>query len=85
MSIDGIEFVEAMPNMQQLDVNGLLINYIGLGDFLKNKEASGRIQDIADIQEIKKDIDSQQKEKENKTRANYPLKHSLSTITLHLI
>lgn len=63
MSIDGIEFTEAIPNIQQLDVNGLVINYIGLGDFLKNKEASGRIQDIADIQEIRKDIDRQQKRK----------------------
>ena len=33
------------------------INYIGLNDFIKNKQASGRMQDLADIQEIKKLLD----------------------------
>lgn len=32
----------------------LFLNYIGLDDFLVNKQASGRKQDLADIREIKK-------------------------------
>jgi hypothetical protein len=32
----------------------LFLNYIGLDDFLTNKQASGRKQDLADIREIKK-------------------------------
>lgn len=55
-NIDGLEFDEAVKNMQQMDADDLTINYIGLQDFLKNKEASGRSQDLADIQEIKKAI-----------------------------
>jgi len=35
------------------------LNYIGLNDFVKNKQASGRIQDLADIQEIKKLLDTE--------------------------
>jgi hypothetical protein len=34
--------------------NDLILNYIGLDDFLINKQASGRKQDLADIREIKK-------------------------------
>lgn len=34
--------------------NNSYLNYIGLDDFLINKQASGRKQDLADIREIKK-------------------------------
>ena len=34
--------------------NDFTINYIGLHDFVKNKQATCRIQDLADIREIKK-------------------------------
>ena len=34
--------------------NDFKINFIGLNDFIKNKQATGRIQDLADINEIKK-------------------------------
>ncbi len=53
-SIDGIEFGEAVKNMRKIAVDDFMVNYIGASDFIKNKEASGRTQDIADIKEIKK-------------------------------
>lgn len=54
-SIDGVTFDEAALHMQSLQVeDGFIICYIGLADFLKNKKASGRKQDLADIKEIKK-------------------------------
>lgn len=54
-SIDGVIFDEAAIHMQSLQVeDDLVICYIGLSDFLKNKKASGRKQDLADIKEIKK-------------------------------
>ncbi len=53
--IDGLNFEEARKNMQGIDLEeGLKINYIGLHDFIRNKMASGRIQDLADIREIQK-------------------------------
>jgi len=54
-SIDGVEFNEAVKHMNRIEIEtGLPLNYIGLNDFVKNKKASGRMQDLADIQEINK-------------------------------
>jgi len=54
-SIDGVEFKDAIKNTLRLEVeNDFVINYIGLKDFVKNKQATGRSQDLVDIQEIKK-------------------------------
>ena len=54
-SIDGVEFKDAIQNMLRLEIeNDFAINYIGLNDFVKNKQASGRSQDLADIQQIQK-------------------------------
>ena len=54
-SIDGVSFADAISNMQIIRLeNDLILNYIGLNDFLINKQASGRKQDLADIREIKK-------------------------------
>ena len=54
-SIDGVEFKDAIQNMLHLEIeNDFAINYIGLNDFIKNKQASGRSQDLADIREIQK-------------------------------
>jgi hypothetical protein len=52
--IDGIAFKEAYPNKLIIDVEGLPVNYIGLDDLIKNKQASGRRQDITDISELNK-------------------------------
>ena len=54
-SIDGISFSDASIGMQKIHLeDDIVINYIGLDDFLVNKQASGRKQDLADIREIKK-------------------------------
>jgi predicted nucleotidyltransferase len=50
-TIDGVTFESAFPN--KLLVDGLEVKYIGLKDFIVNKTASGRSQDIADLKEIK--------------------------------
>ena len=54
-TIDGIEFKDAVKDMNRVEVEkDFIINFIGLNDFVKNKKATGRIQDLADIEEIKK-------------------------------
>jgi predicted nucleotidyltransferase len=54
-NIDGVEFEASVSDMQKMQLeHDFTINYIGLSDFLKNKKASGRKQDLADIREIKK-------------------------------
>lgn len=53
-SIDGVEFSSAYPNSKILNTENLEVRFIGLKDFIQNKSASGRPQDLVDIQEIKK-------------------------------
>jgi predicted nucleotidyltransferase len=56
-SIDGLTFEEAAVNMQIIDLDGLQVSYVGLNDFIRNKESTGRLKDRSDIEEIKKLID----------------------------
>jgi predicted nucleotidyltransferase len=66
-SIDGVEFNKAVENMQQIVLdNNLKINYVGVGDFIKNKQACGRKQDLIDIKEIKKNLLLERRERKNK-------------------
>jgi hypothetical protein len=54
-AIDGVDFKEAILNMQKIELeNNLTVNYIGLNDLVKNKQASGRRQDITDVKALKK-------------------------------
>ncbi|WP_111669996.1 nucleotidyltransferase [Algoriphagus litoralis] len=53
-TIDGVEFKDAYPNSKIIKTENLEIRFIGLKDFIQNKSASGRPQDLVDIQEIKK-------------------------------
>jgi len=53
--IDGVKFSEAMLNMEKIELeNDLVINYIGLNDLVKNKQVSGRRQDITDVKTLQK-------------------------------
>ncbi|MES2278329.1 MAG: nucleotidyltransferase [Bacteroidota bacterium] len=52
--IDGVSFDEAYQNKAIIDIDGLMINYIGLDDLIKNKISSGRHQDISDVVALRK-------------------------------
>lgn len=47
--IDGVEFEEAWVNRIHVQISGLDIPVIGREEFLKNKRAVGRPQDLADV------------------------------------
>lgn len=53
-SIDGVDFKDAYENRQEIDLDGLMIIYIGLKEFIRNKEAAGRSQDLSDISALQK-------------------------------
>jgi len=53
-SIDGVDFDDAYKSVQIIELEELKVPYIGLGDFIKNKQATGRKKDLLDIKEIKK-------------------------------
>lgn len=48
-SIDGVEFDEAWSRRVVLDLDGVLVPFIGREDLLTNKRVAGRPQDIADV------------------------------------
>lgn len=48
MSIPGVEFSSAWGNRHEVEIDGVLVRFIGLEDLLRNKEASGRPQDLLD-------------------------------------
>lgn len=52
--IDGVNFVDAYSSKLTIDVDGLMVTYIGLDDLIKNKTNSGRTQDLADVTALKK-------------------------------
>ncbi|WP_348619713.1 hypothetical protein [Pedobacter lusitanus] len=60
--IDGVKFSEAILNMEKIKLeDDLVINYIGLNDLVKNKQVSGRRQDITDVKPLQKVIKSKKK------------------------
>lgn len=52
-SIDGVHFNECYPNRKTIEIDGLFVNFIGYNDLIKNKKASGRHQDLGDIENLK--------------------------------
>jgi hypothetical protein len=50
--IDGVTFEEAWPHRIAGDYGGQSIDLIGREEFLRNKKASGRLQDLADIEAV---------------------------------
>jgi predicted nucleotidyltransferase len=52
--ISGIDFAEAWPRRVDGRFDGLSVTLIGAEDLLRNKRASGRPKDLADLDEISK-------------------------------
>ncbi len=53
-SIDGVEFTECYGNKKTVTIDDIDINFISLEDLKKNKKASGRYQDLADLENLEK-------------------------------
>ncbi|HLF46260.1 MAG TPA: hypothetical protein VI548_07530 [Chitinophagaceae bacterium] len=51
-SIDGVNFKDCYPNRKIVSIDGITVNFIGFNDLLKNKKASGRHQDLGDIDNL---------------------------------
>ncbi len=48
-SIDGVEFDEAWPHRVVVDLEGVRVPVIGRAHLIRNKRASGRPRDLADL------------------------------------
>jgi len=51
-SIDGVQFDDCYPNKKEIEMEGLPVQFIGYADLIKNKKASGRHQDLGDIENL---------------------------------
>jgi hypothetical protein len=52
--VDGLEFQESKNNCNWFDLEKIRVPYIDFEDLIKNKLASGRFKDLADIEQLKK-------------------------------
>lgn len=51
-SIDGVEFADAFERSAAVSVGGVDVRVIGVEDLVTNKRASGRLQDLADVERL---------------------------------
>ncbi len=50
--ISGVEFEDCLSRRIKVDLDGLLVNFIGMEDLKKNKKAAGRLKDLADVENL---------------------------------
>lgn len=51
-SVDGVEFDSCYESKFEVEIEGTRIDFINLEDLKKNKKASGRYQDLADLENL---------------------------------
>ncbi|MBX7173170.1 MAG: hypothetical protein K1X72_19530 [Pyrinomonadaceae bacterium] len=51
-SPDGVDFTECYQSKVEVEIDGLIISVIDLENLKKNKKASGRLQDLADLEKL---------------------------------
>jgi predicted nucleotidyltransferase len=50
--ISGVDFEQAYANKEDISIEGLQVPVISLEDLIANKRASGRAQDLADVEKL---------------------------------
>ena len=60
-TIDGIKFDQAYSNKKIFAIEGLQIPVISLEDLIANKRASGRKQDLADVEKLESQLKGKRK------------------------
>jgi hypothetical protein len=53
-SVQGVDFAEAWPDSLVHDFDGVAVRVIGRAALVKNKRATGRLKDAADIEELER-------------------------------
>ncbi|GBE90894.1 hypothetical protein NCWK1_0614 [Nostoc cycadae WK-1] len=51
-SIDGVNFENCYPLRLEFRIDNIVVNFIDLDNLKKNKAASGRLQDLADLENL---------------------------------
>ena len=60
-SADGIVFSECIQNAQIVNLDGTEVRFIDVANLIKNKQTSGRLQDLADVEAIQKVLEENSK------------------------
>ena len=55
--IDGVMFSECWLRRVMIDFDDLIVPTISLSDLIRNKEAGGRLQDLADLEKLRSEPD----------------------------
>ncbi len=50
--IDGVDFESCFESKVEVPIEGIIVNFIDLENLKKNKKASGRLQDLADLENL---------------------------------
>lgn len=50
--IDGVKFNECYNNRKEVEIEDIIVNFIGYWDLLENKKKSGRHKDLDDIENL---------------------------------
>lgn len=50
--VSGVEFADCYPHRVKISLDGVEVNFIDLVNLKKNKKASGRMQDLADLENL---------------------------------
>ncbi len=53
-NLKGLKFSQAYKNYDEKDMKGLSVKMLNITDLFTSKQASGRMKDLADIEELKK-------------------------------
>lgn len=51
-TLPGVEFAECYPARVQVEIEGTSVDFIDLENLKRNKKASGRLQDLADLENL---------------------------------
>lgn len=61
-SVDGIQFADSISESSIIEVDGVAIHLIGIHKLIENKTASGRLQDLADVEKLQALLNEQNKD-----------------------
>jgi len=51
-SVDGLTFENAFANSKTIEIEGIPIQVLSIGDLIKNKRSTGRTKDLADAESL---------------------------------
>ena len=61
-SVDGVIFSDCKAQSSTIEVDGVVIQLIGIHKLIENKTASGRLQDLADVERLQALLSEQDKD-----------------------